>query len=97
MDVPDEWSQNRYTLDDDRTNDLGRVPDVRVCIAPKVPFVLWVAAILPASSDRGNNGDYHSEAHGQTETDLLNFAHIEIVCDKPGKCSHDKVHDDVVY
>lgn len=83
-------------MNDDGADNLGRVPDVRVCVAPKVPFVLGVATVFPASSDGGNDGDNHSETHGQTKTDFLDFAHVEVPGDEPREGSHHEVHDDVV-
>lgn len=64
VDVADEWTQDGDALNDNGADDLGRVPYVRVCVAPEVPFVLGVAAIFPAGADRGDDGDDHSETHG---------------------------------
>lgn len=97
MDIADEWSQNGDTLDDDGTDDLGGVPDVRVRVAPEVPFVLGVAAVFPASADRGDDGDDHAKAHGQAESDFLNFAHIQVPSNQPGESGHDEVHYDIVH
>lgn len=97
MDVAEKWSQHWDALDDDGANDFGGVPDIRVCVAPKVPFILRVAAVFPASSDCGDDGDDHSQAHGQAETDLFDFSHIQIPGNEPWEGSHDEIHDDVIY
>lgn len=76
VDVADKWAQNGDALDDDGANDFGGVPYVRVCVAPEVPLVLWIAAVFPAGADGGDDGDDHSERHGQAETDLFDFAHV---------------------
>ena len=96
MDISKKWPQNRNALNDDGADDLGGVPDVRVCVAPEVPFVLGVATVFPASADGSNDGDDHSETHGQTKTNFLVFTHVEFPCDEPGEGSHHEVHDDVV-
>lgn len=97
MDVADEWSQDWDALDDDGADDLGGVPDVRVRVAPEVQCVLGVAALFPAGADCGDDGDDHSQAHGQAETDLLDFAHIQFPGDEPWEGSHDEIHDNVVH
>lgn len=97
MYVANEWSQNRNALDDDGADDFGRVPDVRVRVAPEIPFIFRVAAVFPTSSDGGDDGDNHSEAHGEAETDLFDFAHVKVPGNEPWEGSHDEVHNDVVH
>lgn len=60
MEVPDQRAQIWYALDYDCTDNLGRVPDVGVGIAPEVPFIFDIALILPACSYSGNDGYYHA-------------------------------------
>lgn len=96
MDVSDQGTQDGYALNNDGTNNFGRVPDVRMCISPEVPLVFHVPIILPGSSDRGYNGNHHSQTHGYAEADLFYFAHIQIPSNDPWKGCENEVHDNVV-
>lgn len=97
MNIADEWSQHRNALDNDSADNLGGVPDIRVCVSPEIPFVFRVTAFFPASSDCGNDGDNHSQAHRQTQTDFLDLAHVQVPGNEPWEGGHNEVHNDVVH
>jgi hypothetical protein len=58
--VAEKGPEDRDALHDDSADDLGGVPNVRVCVAPEIPYVFVVAFVFPASADGGHNGDDHS-------------------------------------
>lgn len=76
VNVPDQRAQHWNALNNDGANDFGGVPDVRMRVTPEIPFVLGIAAVFPTSSNCGDDGDNHSQAHGQAETNLFDLPHV---------------------
>jgi hypothetical protein len=67
-----------------------------VRVPRKVPLVLGIATVFPASPDGCNNRDDHTKTHGDTEADFLYPSHIQAPRNKPRERGEDKIHDDVV-